>query len=350
MKATFCKYRLNFYTSAKTSRQVMTYKITYFIKIWDENEPDVYGIGECALFKGLSADDVPEYEQMLTHVCNNIHSVTAEDLKNFSSIKFGVETAFADLCNGANRMPFPSLWTEGKRRVVINGLVWMGTFEEMSQRIEEKLNDGFKCLKLKIGGIDFESELNLLKSIRSRFSSEVLDLRLDANGAFTPENALDRLEQLYPYHIHSIEQPIKPGQWNDMERIVRLSPINIALDEELIGINDRELKRQMLNAVRPDFIIIKPALCGGFSGAKEWIDLAADCSSGWWATSALESNIGLNAIAQWVAKINPNMPQGLGTGRLFSNNIDSPVVQEGENLRYDIAKQWQIPQLDWEIQ
>lgn len=348
MKATYCKYRLHFKNMAKTSREEMLYKDTYFIKIWDEIEPDVYGIGECALFKGLSADDVPDYENVLSEVCRNISSVTQDDLLNFSSIKFGIETAFADLCNGAKRIPFPSFWTEGQRIMVINGLVWMGNFEQMASRIQEKIDAGFKCIKLKIGGIDFESELQLLKMIRSKYSSEYIDIRLDANGAFTAENALDRLEDLYPYHIHSIEQPIKPGQWTDMERIVKHSPINIVLDEELIGINDRELKRQMLQAIKPDFIILKPSLCGGFTGAKEWADLVADyTNAGWWVTSALESNIGLNAIAQWTAKNNPEMPQGLGTGQLYLNNFDSPLIQKGQTLRFDTANRWNIPTLEW---
>ena len=325
----------------------MVYKDTYFIKIWDESEPEVYGIGECALFKGLSSDDVPEYETVLADVCRNITTVTPQDIADFSSIKFGVETAFADLCNGAMRIPFPSFWTEGKRVLTINGLVWMGDFNQMSARIKEKLENGFKCIKLKIGGIDFESELNLLKQIRSQFSSNYLNIRLDANGAFNPNNALDRLEELYPYHIHSIEQPIKPGQWNDMARIVNLSPINIALDEELIGINSIELKRQMLIAVKPDFIILKPALCGGFSGTKEWVDLAADYSVGWWVTSALESNIGLNAIAQWTAKTEPKIPQGLGTGQLYNNNFECPIIRKGEFLRFDPLKQWRMPTLEW---
>lgn len=348
MKAAYCKYRLNFTFRAKTSREEMTYKDTYFIKIWDEEEPDVYGIGECALFKGLSSDDVPNYEDMLRDVCRNISTITLPDLQNFSSIKFGVETAFNDLCNGGIRTPFPSTWTEGKKSVEINGLIWMGNFDEMASRITEKLGAGYHCLKLKIGGIDFNQELELIKMIRSKFGADVLDIRLDANGAFTPHNALDRLESLYPYKIHSIEQPIKPNQWEDMERIVNLSPINIALDEELIGINDKELKRQMLTAIKPDYIILKPALCGGFSGAKEWIVMASDhTNSGWWVTSALESNIGLNAIAQWTAKTNPIFPQGLGTGMLYDNNIPSPIIQRRDRLMYNPEIQWQIPTLDW---
>ena len=326
MKAAYCKYRLNFVFRAKTSREEMTYKDTYFIKIWDEEEPDVYGIGECALFKGLSSDDVPNYEDRLRDVCRNISTITPTDLRDFSSIKFGVETAFSDLCNGAIRTPFPSLWTEGKKSVEINGLIWMGDFQEMVSRINEKLDVGYHCLKLKIGGIDFDQELELIKMIRSKFGADVLDIRLDANGAFTPDNALDRLESLYKYKIHSIEQPIKPKQWEEMERIVNLSPISIALDEELIGINDKELKRQMLTAIKPDFIILKPALCGGFTGTKEWIAMASDYTdTKWWITSALESNIGLNAIAQWCSSFNNPLPQGLGTGALFTDNIPMPL-------------------------
>ncbi len=225
----------------------------------------------------------------------------------------------------------------------------MGSFEEMHNRIREKLDSGFHCVKLKIGGIDFDEELSLIKYIRSKFSLDQIELRLDANGAFSPCDALNKLERLSVFSIHSLEQPIKPGLWDAMADICSKSPIPIALDEELIGINSRQDKQNLLNAIKPHYIILKPALCGGFSGADEWISLAEGQSTGWWATSALESNIGLNAIAQWVYTHNINLPQGLGTGKLYSNNIESPLVQTRDVLLYNSDTQWIIPTtLNWE--
>ncbi len=349
LKASFCKHILKFYRPAITSRDVMLSKKTYFIKIWDDNNPSIYGIGECALFEGLSADDSPNYEAMLSLVCNNINNLDKHCISEYSSIRFGVETAFQDLKNAGRRIIYPSKWASGDDEIKINGLVWMGSFEEMHNRIREKLDSGFHCVKLKIGGIDFDEELSLIKYIRSKFSLDQIELRLDANGAFSPCDALNKLERLSVFSIHSLEQPIKPGQWDAMADICSKSPIPIALDEELIGINSRQDKQNLLNAIKPHYIILKPALCGGFSGADEWISLAEGQSIGWWATSALESNIGLNAIAQWVYTHNINLPQGLGTGKLYSNNIESPLVQTRDVLLYNSDTQWIIPTtLNWE--
>lgn len=325
----------------------MNDKETYFIKIWDEVNPNVYGIGECALFRGLSADDVPDYETQLKKVCENIANINEEDLSELSSIKFGVETAMADLKNGGKRQIFETPWSNGKTATTINGLIWMGSFDEMYSRIKDKLDAGFKCLKLKIGGIDFEREIELIKFIRTHFCPEVLELRLDANGAFSPTEAQEKLERLSKYAVHSIEQPIKQRQWAEMAELCRVTPIAIALDEELIGISNQKEKRQLLSEIKPQYIILKPALCGGLSGADEWIALAEQAKIGWWATSALESNIGLNAIAQWVSTYDLEMPQGLGTGQLYENNLLSPLVQERDILRYDINGKWEIPQLNW---
>lgn len=347
LKAEYARYRLNFKEPARTSRQTMTDKLTYFIRITDDEKPGIYGIGECALFEGLSCDDRADYEEVLQATCRDINFLDAEEMRKWPSIVFGVETALMDLRNGGRRQPFSSPWSEGLSDITINGLVWMGNINEMRRRIDEKLDAGFRCLKFKIGGEDFVQEKELLESVRKRYSPDTLEIRLDANGAFTPENALERLSALAPLHIHSIEQPIKAGQWNAMALISKESPIPIALDEELIGINDAESKFKMLSVIRPRYIIIKPSLCGGFSGASEWISIAELLNTGWWATSALESNIGLNAIAQWVSTLDTTLPQGLGTGMLYTNNVASPIVQQRDKLEYAPQMAWQIPDFEW---
>lgn len=318
---------------------------TYFVKVWRDDNPDVCGIGECAMFPGLSCDDVPEYETVLAETCANIDA-HPYSLKRFPSILMGLETAFADLESGGVRRPFPSQWSRGESAIRINGLIWMGTHTEMAKRIREKLVAGFRCIKLKIGAIDFDSELDLIRYLRAQFDPATLEIRLDANGAFSPANALSRLEKLANYHIHSIEQPVKAGQWNAMAKICRESPVAVALDEELIGVNDTDTRKELLNAIRPAYIILKPTLHGGFSGADEWISLAEERGIGWWATSALESNIGLNAIAQWVSAKEPlSLVQGLGTGNLYINNITSPLALRGESLYYNVDSKWSLPQI-----
>lgn len=340
--AKYKKYNLQFRNPAITSRATMLEKETYFIKIWDETNPNIYGIGECAIFRGLSADDDVNYEAHLKRICDNINQISPKEIEQ-SSIRFGVETALNDLANNGQRTIFNSNWLDGYNPIPINGLVWMGNQSEMLNRIIEKIEAGFSCIKLKIGGIDFNKEIKLLRFIRGNFSADDLQIRLDANGAFAPENALEYLDKLSKYSIHSIEQPIKQGQWSAMAEICQKSPIPIALDEELIGINEFSLKDKMLSTIKPHYIILKPSLCGGFLGSNEWIELANKNSIGWWITSALESNIGLNAIAQWVATLNTKMPQGLGTGNLFINNISSPICQIDDVLTYDKNLSWQIP-------
>ena len=340
--AKYKKYNLQFRNPAITSRATMLEKETYFIKIWDETNPNIYGIGECAIFRGLSADDDVNYEAHLKRICDNINQISPKEIEQ-SSIRFGVETALNDLANNGQRIIFNSNWLDGYNPIPINGLVWMGNQSEMLNRIIEKIEAGFSCIKLKIGGIDFNKEIKLLRFIRGNFSADDLQIRLDANGAFAPENALEYLDKLSKYSIHSIEQPIKQGQWSAMSEICQKSPIPIALDEELIGINEFSLKDKMLSTIKPHYIILKPSLCGGFLGSNEWIELANKHSIGWWITSALESNIGLNAIAQWVVTLNTKMPQGLGTGNLYINNIPSPICQIDDVLTYDKNLSWQIP-------
>ncbi len=342
LHADYSKATLQFIASAGTSRGVMQTKETWYIRLYDSKNPAIYGVGECALFRGLSAEDTPHYEEQLAALCQAINEGREYDITQNSSLLFGLETALADLQQGGVRTPFPSAFTHGEQAIEINGLVWMGSQAEMQQRIVEKLEKGFCCIKLKIGAIDFDEEIALLQVIRKQFSPEQIEIRLDANGAFSPQEAMKRLEQLAVYHIHSIEQPIKQGNWQAMARLCKESPIPIALDEEIIGVRTLEEKQQLLEAICPPYVIFKPSLCGGFKHTKEWIEACEKRGIGWWITSALESNIGLNAIAQWCAQLQPIMPQGLGTGQLFSNNITSPLVQQGSKLYYNPQQAWEL--------
>jgi len=323
----------------------MTQKETFFLFL-DENGKQ--GIGECGLLRGLSFDDRPDYEEKLQWVCDNIHLGEAtlwEALTEFPSIQFGVETAFRSLASEDKFEIFPSQFTKGKASIPINGLVWMGDEGYMKQQIEEKLAQGFNCIKLKIGAIDFEKEIGLLRFIRSNFSPEEIEIRVDANGAFTSYEALYKLNKLSEYHIHSIEQPIKIGQYDSMSELCKLTPLPIALDEELIGVLSYSDKENLLRKIQPQYIILKPSLVGGFRGCDEWIALAEQLNIGWWITSALESNIGLNAIAQYTFTKNNPMPQGLGTGSLYTNNFQSPLeVRHGE-LHYNAGVNWDLENL-----
>ena len=347
MKAAYAPYRLIFKAPAGTSRGILLHKDTYFLKVWDESNPEVYGLGECALFKGLSREDTPLYESKLREMCQNIALGISTDLSEYSSLQFGLETALCDLSNGGRRVVVDTPFVHGETTIPINGLVWMGSFDEMSARIEEKLSAGFTTIKLKIGAIDFESELELIRQLRGRFSSETLTIRVDANGGFSPEEALPKLTRLAAYGIHSCEQPIKPNQWAEMRKICAESPIHIALDEELIGITDPMQMFMLLREIAPQYLIIKPSLMGGFAGAQEWLKMAKMTNTGAWFTSALESNVGLNAIAQVVAKFNPLIPQGLGTGALYTNNIESPLYQKADYLAYNPEGKWVLPDMQW---
>ena len=347
MKAAYAPYRLIFKAPAGTSRGILLHKDTYFLKVWDESNPEVYGLGECALFKGLSREDTPLYESKLREMCQNIALGKSTDLSEYSSLQFGLETALCDLSNGGRRVVVDTPFVHGETTIPINGRVWMGSFDEMSARIEEKLSAGFSTIKLKIGAIDFESELELIRLLRGRFSSETLTIRVDANGGFSPEEALPKLNRLAAYGIHSCEQPIKPNQWAEMRKICAESPIHIALDEELIGITDPMQMFMLLREIAPQYLIIKPSLMGGFAGAQEWLKMAKMTNTGAWFTSALESNVGLNAIAQVVAKFNPLIPQGLGTGALYTNNIESPLYQKADYLAYNPEGKWVLPDMQW---
>lgn len=336
LKAFWSKYTLRFIRQSRTSREVLNVKDTFFIKILDSEDASVVGYGEAGLFKGLSADDTPDFENILDRCCASINDIDVDSIPS-SAIRMGIETALSDIKNKGKQEPF---YSGVIPPTLINGLIWMGDKQFMLNEIEHKLKQGFRCLKLKIGGIDFENELEILQSIRNRYSSDVLELRLDANCAFSPENAMSRLEMLSKFNAHSIEQPIKVGLIDEMAKICRESPIPIALDEELIGLRNQCEKEDLLRAIRPSYIILKPTLCGGFVQSDEWIKVAESMNIGWWATSALESNIGLNAIARWTASHRVTIPQGLGTGQLYSNNIDSPLKLNGEYLTSNADNLW----------
>lgn len=342
MKASYHKYLLEFKRPSGTSRGIMTEKETWFI-VLEENGKK--GIGECGILRGLSADDRDDYEAQLKWTCDNINLGEAElwkALLEFPSIQFGVEMAFLSLKSQNPYVLFPSDFTTNVRSIDINGLVWMGESAFMKQQIEDKLAEGFNCIKLKIGAIDFEKELELLAFIRSHFSPEEIEIRVDANGAFSSKEALDKLKQLNQFQLHSIEQPIKKGNISDMALLCEQTPFPIALDEELIGVFSFEEKEKLLQKIKPQYIILKPSFIGGFRGTQEWITLADKYNIGWWITSALESNIGLNAIAQWTFLQNSKMPQGLGTGALYTNNIDCPLEVKNGQLWYDTSKEWQL--------
>ncbi len=343
MKISITKHSLNFKLAAGTSRGVLKTKDTWFIKIFNQQKPEEYGLGEINMFRGLSYDDTPSFYLKLKELVlkpdfflQNIHKT----LYDFPSIRFGIETAIMDYQLNANRIIFPSKFTEGKDGIPINGLIWMGDKDFMLQQIKTKLNLGFKCLKMKIGSINFNVEINILKSIRKEYNEKELELRVDANGAFDKNNALEKLDQLSTLQLHSIEQPIQQGNWEFMQSLCAQTPLPIALDEELIGIHDTKQKMKLLATINPQYIILKPAITGGFKASQEWIDLANKKNIGWWITSALESNIGLNAIAQWTYQLQTDNYHGLGTGQLFTNNISSPLMISGEKLFFNPNQKW----------
>lgn len=342
MEAHFKKHTFIFKQASGTSRGVLKVKDSYFIIIEHNTNS---GIGECGLLRGLSIDDRPDYEDKLRWVCQNIHLGIEElykQLIEFPSIQFGLEMAFMSLHSTNTFKLFPSEFTEGCATIPINGLVWMGEKAFMKAQIEAKIAAGFTCIKLKIGAIDFQSELELLQYIRQEFTEKDIEIRVDANGAFSPKNALDKLKKLSSFQLHSIEQPIKQGQWQEMAKLCETSPLAIALDEELIGVFNKTDKQKLLNTIRPHYIILKPSFIGGFKGSQSWIDLADSRNIGWWMTSALESNIGLNAISQFTFQTKNKMPQGLGTGALYTNNFESPLYVENGHIGYNPSIPWAI--------
>lgn len=347
--ARYTAYQLKFKIPAGTSRGVLREKLSYFIALHDSDAPEAIGLGECGILQGLSADDRPGYLEKLEWLCQNINKNPEEldqALVEFPSIRFGLEMALADLKNGGEQQFFDTPFAHGNAPIAINGLIWMGSPEDMARQVESKVNAGFQCIKLKIGALDFEEEFKLLRRIRKDFHSSDLEIRVDANGAFSPGDAYEKLDKLASLNIHSIEQPIAAGQLDEMAALCAKTPLPIALDEDLIGIFDPLEQKYLLEKIKPQFIVLKPSFLGGWKASKQWIDLATTAGAGWWITSALESSVGLNAIAQWTAHLKTTMAQGLGTGQLYTNNFPSPLTISQGQLRH-YGSSWDLDAL-WE--
>ncbi|WP_276495791.1 o-succinylbenzoate synthase [Pontibacter litorisediminis] len=345
LQLSYTPHTLQFKFDARTSRGALSEHKVYFLKVWDAETPEVYGTGECAPLAGLSIDYRPDLEQKLQQVVELVNnrqvslSTDAElpqelQLQQWPALRFALETALLDLENGGNGLIYGNAFSRGEAGIPINGLVWMGDRAFMQQQIGQKLEAGYTCLKLKIGSLDFTTELEILQSIREVAGADQLTVRVDANGAFSPQEAYKKLERLAKYELHSIEQPIRQGQVQEMAQLCAYTPVPIALDEELIGVQEPQAKAALLESIKPQYIILKPTLVGGLAASAEWIRLAEERQAGWWMTSALESNIGLNAIAQFTAQYEVTLPQGLGTGQLYHNNIPSPLqIRKGELWR-----------------
>lgn len=342
LRATITKRNLKFAFPAGTSRGTLHEKPSWYIQVVNEQVPDVFGIGECSPIWGLSPEKENEYEKQLEYVLSNINSferLLKTDLFPFPSIYFGLETALLDLFKGGRRIFFENAFTDGKEGIKINGLVWMNTVEEMYKQAIQKKAEGFTCIKIKIGSHKIEDEIKLLKTLREEFGMTTT-LRVDANGAFDFATAKELLSHLKELHIHSIEQPLKAGEIEDTTKLCAMNLVPIALDEELIGIYNTSEKENLISTIKPQYIILKPSLHGGFMGCRQWIDIAEKNNCGWWMTSALESNIGLNAIAQYTFQTKNPLHHGLGTGKIYTNNVASPLTIKGEELWFESLNNW----------
>ncbi|MCP9757015.1 o-succinylbenzoate synthase [Lacihabitans sp. CCS-44] len=347
LKAQYYKHTLNFRFEAGTSRGVLKKKDSYFLKLFYESQPEIFGLGEAGPLEGLSLDFGTLAENKLQEIVNAINSGnygSIEDLKSnlnvYSSVLFALETALLDIEDGGKRQIFNNSFFNDSDKIKINGLVWMGNKDFMKSQIIEKLESGHDTIKLKIGAIDFDEEIELLKFIRKQFSSEEICLRVDANGAFSCQDALDKLKILSEFDIHSIEQPIKVDQWDEMADLCQKTPVPIALDEELIP--NSANKEKLLKHIQPQFIILKPSLMGGLVGSRDWISNAESLGIKWWMTSALESNVGLNAICQFAKEFDNPLPQGLGTGKLYDNNFQSPLTITSGKIFYKKNQEWDL--------
>lgn len=341
IKAHYTPYELRFRIPARTSRNTLETKKLYLLRL--RNTEGLSGLGEVSPFEGLSLDDYPDFEDRLRHIILQINEgvpLKELDLEPLPSVQFGLEMALLDLENGGQRIYFPGPFSEGKLGIAINGLIWMADAENMLQQVQDKIAQGYRCIKLKIGALDFDEECRLLETIRKKYNAFQIELRVDANGAFKPEHALQQLKELSTFEIHSIEQPIAAKQWDEMERLCRLSPLPIALDEELLGVNPLKEGQAMLQQIRPQYLILKPGLLGGFEKSTQWIELARKNNTPWWITSALESNLGLASIAQYTATWANPLPQGLGTGQLYTNNFASPLLIDKAHLIQSEVADW----------
>jgi o-succinylbenzoate synthase len=344
-------FRFNF--KARTSRGLMKDKTSWFIKIFEKDNPEIFGIGECGPLAGLSIDSIPEFDSRVSSIVDHINVSSFAKLDpamiraiagvSFPSITFGLETAWMDFQNGGQRVIFKNGFVKGEP-IMINGLIWMGDMDFMMEQINSKIAQGFTCLKLKVGGLDFERECDILRYIRKKYFRENIIIRLDANGAFKVDDVLFKLEEMAKYQVHSIEQPLKPGL-DETEELCRKSPIPVAFDEELIGKETVEEKASVLKKLKPQFVVLKPTLHGGFQGCEEWISLAESMNIGWWITSALESSIGLNAICQFTANYQTNIHQGLGTGSIYESNFTSPLKVKDGKIIYDGGLSWRAEEL-----
>ncbi|MDR0891007.1 MAG: o-succinylbenzoate synthase [Mediterranea sp.] len=328
---------LHFKQPAGTSRGIYTTRNVWYLRLTSPDQPGQVGMGECAPLPKLSCDALPDYEKTLACVCREVEekgeTFDMKGLRRYPSMLFGLEMAFRHFNAGSYAL-YNTRFSRGEAGIPINGLIWMGDHDKMLAQIETKMQQGYRCIKLKIGAINFEEELDLIRHIRARFSAKEIEIRVDANGGFAPTDALEKLKRLAELDLHSIEQPIKAGQWEEMARLIETSPLPIAFDEELIGCNLLPRKAELLSTLNPRYIVLKPSLHGGISGCDEWIELAKKLGIGWWITSALESNIGLNAIAQWCATYHNPLPQGLGTGLLFTDNVEMPLEIRKDCLWY----------------
>jgi len=344
-RAHWKRFTLDFKRPSGTSRGVLNQKTSYFL-IWEDESFAIPALGECSLIEGLSPDPMESFESVLDQVSDHLNGEESDlpDLKMYPSIQMGLETLNLDIETKGTKVLYPSSFTQGAQGMLINGLVWMGDKDFMRQQIIDKIELGFECVKLKIGAIDFDTELSILAYIRSEFGVAI-ELRVDANGAFSTDSALERLKRLSEFDLHSIEQPIRQGQWEEMAELCEVTPLPIALDEELIGVHEPEVRKRLLETIRPQYIILKPSLHGGLSGSENWIDLANEAGIDWWITSALESNVGLNSIAQFAFQKEVTIPQGLGTGGLYTNNFDSPLYLQGQIIRYNPFKNWDLEAL-----
>lgn len=343
--ASLTKHTLKFKTPAKTSRNTLQDKPLWLLRLSNITKPEVEGIGEISPLRSLSIDDTDDFEERLNAIVKHINEGEHPrelDTEKLPSIKFGLETALLDLENGGKRKIFDTPFYKGKLKLPINGLVWMADSNNMLQQAQAKIEAGFNCIKFKVGALDFDEECRMLEQLRKKYNAFKVEIRLDANGAFAPDTALEQLKELSRFEVHSIEQPIKQKQWEAMQEVCAQSPIDIALDEELIGINPNTEGLKLLSYIQPKYIILKPGLLGGFETTDTWIKLSRNNNTGWWVTSALESNVGLNAIAQYTSKYAVEIPQGLGTGQLYTNNFESPLYMENGFIGYLPDKNWTI--------